>query len=102
MTEKIKELRDTLAHLHEQLENEAPIAVETRALLQEAMLEISEALERATSADSASTTASAAGSDEEPSLLDRLSQMAEEFEESHPAISAAMGRVATALSNLGI
>ena len=28
--------------------------------------------------------------------------MAEEFEESHPAISAAVGRVATALSNLGI
>lgn len=101
MTEKIKELRDTLAHLHEQLENEAPIAVETRALLQEAMLEISDTLERA-SADSASTTASAAGSDAEPSLLDRLSQMAEEFEESHPAISAAVGRVATALSNLGI
>jgi hypothetical protein len=101
MTEKIEELRKTLAHLHKQLESEAPIAVETRALLQEAMLEITDALERA-SADSASTTASTASSDEEPSLLDRLSQMAEEFEESHPAISAAVGRVATALSNLGI
>jgi len=100
MTEKIKELRDTLAHLHEQLESEKPIAEETRTLLQAAMLEINEALERA-SAETPSTP-SAAGNDEEPSLLDRLSQMAEEFEESHPSISAAVGRVATALSNLGI
>ncbi len=100
MTEKIEELRKTLAHLHEQLESEAPIAEETQTLLQAAMLEINEALERA-SAENPST-ASSADSDEEPSLLDRLSQMAEEFEESHPAMSAAVGRVATALSNLGI
>lgn len=100
MTEKIEELRKTLAHLHEQLENEGPVAPETRTLLQAAMLEITETLERASG--ESTTAAPAAGSDGDPSLLDRLSQMAEEFEESHPEISAAVGRVATALSNLGI
>jgi hypothetical protein len=100
MTEKIEELRKTLAHLHEQLESDGPIAPETQSLLQAAMQEINESLERA-SADS-TATAPAAGGEGDSSLLDRLSQMAEEFEESHPAISAAVGRVATALSNLGI
>ncbi|MBW2713464.1 MAG: DUF4404 family protein [Deltaproteobacteria bacterium] len=97
MTEKINELRDTLAQLHEQLENDAPVDAQARALLQKTMGEISEALERVDPESDA-----APSEDGEAGLLDHLSQMAEDFEESHPAISAAVGRVATALSNLGI
>jgi hypothetical protein len=98
MTEKIQELRDTLAHLHEQLENHAPLEAESKALLLSTIQEINEALERAGSGSGTRSDAD----EEEPTLLDRLGEMTEDFEENYPAISSAIGRVATALSNLGI
>jgi hypothetical protein len=36
------------------------------------------------------------------SLIERLRQARQHFEESHPTLTAAMGRVADTLSNLGI
>ncbi|MBW2373943.1 MAG: DUF4404 family protein, partial [Deltaproteobacteria bacterium] len=41
-------------------------------------------------------------SDEESSLADRLSELAQGFEESHPTLSETVGRVVDALANLGI
>jgi len=34
--------------------------------------------------------------------VDRLSEAMEQFEESHPSLTEAVGRLAAALSNLGI
>jgi hypothetical protein len=40
--------------------------------------------------------------DEHASLLERLNEAAQHFEESHPNLTAMVGRVADSLSNLGI
>ncbi len=95
MTQNIEELRDTLAQLHEQLESGDPAQGETRDLLQEALGEIQGALDRAGTGEQPS-------SDDDLTLRDRLSRMTEDFEEEHPKLAAAIGRVADALSNLGI
>jgi predicted transcriptional regulator len=41
-------------------------------------------------------------SDENESLLERLNEATRHFEESHPTLTAMVGRVAESLSNLGI
>jgi predicted transcriptional regulator len=41
-------------------------------------------------------------SDESESLLERLNEATRHFEESHPTLTAMVGRVAESLSNLGI
>jgi hypothetical protein len=41
-------------------------------------------------------------SDENESLLERLNEATRHFEESHPTLTALVGRVAESLSNLGI
>ncbi len=95
MTQNIEELRDTLAHLHEQLESGGPVQGESRELLQEALGEIQGALDRAGTGEQPSSA-------DDPTLRDRLARMTEDFEEEHPKLAAAIGRVADALSNLGI
>ena len=42
------------------------------------------------------------GSEADDSLLDRLNEATRHFEESHPTLTAMVGRVAESLSNLGI
>jgi len=95
MTQNVEELRETLAHLHEQLENGGPVQGETRDLLKKSLAEIQGALDRAGAGEAPS-------SEDDPTLLDQLRGMTEEFEEEHPTLAAAIGRVADALSNLGI
>ena len=41
-------------------------------------------------------------SDEHESLRDRFDEAARQFEESHPTLTAVLGRVADSLANLGI
>jgi len=41
-------------------------------------------------------------SDENESLLERLNEATHHFEESHPTLTAMVGRIADSLSNLGI
>jgi len=41
-------------------------------------------------------------SNEQDSLLERLNEAAQHFKESHPTLTAMVGRVADSLSNLGI
>ncbi len=95
MTQNVEELRETLAQLHEQLENGDPAQGETRELLKEALAEIQGTLDRAGTGEQPSA-------EHHPTLRDQLARMTEEFEEEHPKLSAAIGRVADALSNLGI
>jgi hypothetical protein len=85
-------LRATLDELQRTLEEPGAVDAESRQLLGELVEEIQALLDRAPE-DRA---------DSDPSLLDRLTEMTQRFEKSHPALTAAVGRVANALSNLGI
>jgi len=84
-----RELRSTLDHLHEQLRGADALDPEVQARLRDALREIEDAL---------------AASDglQEPSLRDRLTELTRQFEESHPNLAAAVGRVVDTLANLGI
>jgi hypothetical protein len=42
------------------------------------------------------------GADDEPPLVERLRAATERFEESHPALTEAIGRIADQLARLGI
>jgi hypothetical protein len=86
-----EELRATLAHLHEQLQGAEALDPDVRADLHAAMGEIEDALE-----------AESGRNLHEPSLRDRLSDLTRHFEESHPNLAAAVGRVVDTLANLGI
>ena len=85
LSERIQELLGEL----EQVETADPGA---RDRLASVLHEIREAIEE---------TGSEA-SDEHGSLLERLNEATRHFEESHPTLTAMVGRVAESLSNLGI
>ncbi len=84
-------LRETLEELERELERSEAVDERSRERLAHVLGEVRELL----------------GEDVEPrdehrSLLDRLREATREFEEEHPALAETVGRVATALSNLGI
>jgi hypothetical protein len=85
-------LRTTLEELQRTLEEPGAVDADSRELLNELLEDIQSVLARAP------------GEREEAGspLLDRLSEIARRFEKSHPSLTAAVGRVANALSNLGI
>ena len=85
-------LRTTLEELQRTLEAPDAVDAESRQLLGELVEDIQAVLARAPEERE----------DADPSLLDRLAEMARRFEKSHPSLTAAVGRVANALSNLGI
>lgn len=89
----MENLRRRLAELHAELEKVDAVDAEARAALEEVMNAIREVLARA-------------GGDEErpeePSLAVRLREAGRHFEESHPTLTATLGRVVDALSALGI
>jgi predicted transcriptional regulator len=85
-----KDLAQTLESLHRELEATEAVDAEDRQQLSHLMDDIRDLLERAGDAD------------EHASLGERLAEAARRFEEEHPALTSAVNRVATALSNLGI
>jgi len=85
-----QQLHDQLAALHGALRDADAVDPEARALLQQVMADIRSALER-----------SEQGGRSE-SLTERLRVAARRFEGTHPALTAAAGRVIDTLSNLGI
>lgn len=82
-------LRETLDALHRELDEAREIDETARAELEHVARDIRDLLERT-------------DPDEAQSLVDRLGEAVQAFEESHPALTAAVNRVASALSNLGI
>ena len=86
-------LRDTLEELHDALEEPGAVDEESRALLSDILRDIQTLLERSPEEREEK---------EGPPLLDRLAEVKGSFEESHPSLTAAINRVANALSNLGI
>ena len=84
------ELQATLERLAQQLQDAEDLDADARARLAELLEETREALERQTSGDG------------ERSLADRLSEAAQHFEESHPSLATALGRLVDTLASLGI
>lgn len=84
-------LRETLEELERELENAEAVDDRTRERLDHVVGEVQELLEESTEPR-----------DEHRSLLERLRGATREFEKDHPALAEAVGRVATALSNMGI
>ena len=86
-----KELQRTLASLHEELRRSQPLDDDARELLETLARDIERQLHPGA---------------REPEVLDalgrRLGEAIERFEESHPALTAAVNRVADALARLGI
>jgi hypothetical protein len=88
----MENLRSRLAELHAELENVDALDADARAALEHVMRDIQELLARAEDA----------GEDDAPSLADRLREAGRQFAESHPALTATLGRVVDALAALGI
>ena len=85
-------LREDLERLHQELARSESVDAASRGLLTDVLHDIEAVLER-----SEHETAGAA-----ESLIDRLRESTSHFEESHPALTELVGRLADVLSRLGI
>ena len=88
-----KKLRSTLAELHAELDTVDSLDSDVDQHLRAAMAEIQAVLDRKPSSLGART---------ETSLVRRLSQSAEHFEQSHPTLSGILGSIVDALGGIGI
>jgi len=87
-----KQLREHLEELHSELASTEAVDDRSRELLGEVLGDIQTLLDR-----------SGPDRDQEPEGLgERLRDATRQFEETHPKLAAAVGRVVNALSNLGI
>jgi hypothetical protein len=84
-------LRHTLAELHAELEDEDSLDAETRSLLRDAAREIEHALESGT-----------AGEEDHRGAAERMVDVRQHFEATHPRVAEAVQRVLDALAALGI
>ena len=87
-----EQVRNRIQELVEELEQTEAIDTNARERLTGVLDEIRTALEGAD--DEAG--------DGDESLVDRLNDATRQFEESHPKLTAMVGRIAESLSNLGI
>ena len=86
-----RQLRETLARLHAELDDAGPIDAELRGDLERALAEIREIVEHR----------SPRGAESRP-LPERLEALALRFEQSHPLLTEALGGVVRALGAMGI
>lgn len=91
-----EQLKQTLAELKSQLAVDEDLDEETEALLQQLADNINEVLIREQAREAGEKPP------EKQSTLDQLLDLTERFEESHPDLASAIGRVANALSRIGI
>ncbi|HSJ97487.1 MAG TPA: DUF4404 family protein [Myxococcota bacterium] len=82
-------LRAQLASLHQALADADSVGPEARELLRAVMDDIERLLE-------------VEAREEPEGLMDRLREAVEDFEESHPTLAEAAGRVIDALARMGI
>ncbi|QDU39449.1 hypothetical protein Mal4_37940 [Maioricimonas rarisocia] len=103
-----QQLKATLAQLHEELGRSGEVDEEMRGLLRQLANDIQSTLDQGTAATAPAAAAAASTSEtdesreEDNSLIDQLTDAASHFEETHPRLATAIGRVAEALSQLGI
>lgn len=91
MTEHIDRIKSTVAELEDELRSIDRVDGETRAVLEQAVLDILAALDTA-----------APGERAPQSLLDRLQAAAQEFEESHPTVTGILSRLIDGMGQMGI
>jgi len=87
-----RQLRDRLEQLHAELANTDSVDDASRELLASLLGDIQHLLDRSREERS----------HEHHGLVDRLRDATRQFEESHPTLAAAVGRVMDTLSNMGI
>jgi predicted component of type VI protein secretion system len=87
-----RRLRETLDALHHELDQAESVNDDDRASLAHVADDIRALLDRSDTPDGGT----------QDSLLDQLAEATQRFEEEHPKLTAAINRVAAALSNLGI
>jgi hypothetical protein len=85
-------LHDLLQELHKELESTDAVDSENRALLAGLVADIRDVLDRSDTGELGT----------EESLSERLLESARHFEDSHPRLVSAIGRVADALSKSGV
>lgn len=88
------QLRESIAHLQEELSSGEPLSPEDRAQLESVLGEVSGILDSAGKQAPESSGPSAA--------FDVLPTLTERFETTHPKLAAVLGRIADSLSQLGI
>jgi hypothetical protein len=86
-----QQLQESIDHIREELASGEPLSSEDRKLLENVLGEVSGVIQ------SDQTEHSLA-----EEFFDDLREMGERFEESHPKLSIVIGRIADALSQLGI
>ena len=89
-----EQLRQRSEELLEELEQTDAIDADARDRLAGVLAEIRGAVD--------GKTGDGDEGDEDESLVDRLNEATRHFEESHPTLTAMVGRIADSLSNLGI
>ena len=94
----VKQLRERLEELHRELADTQSVDPGSRELLGEVLDDIRHILER----EGAGVSEDRGPSDAEPPLAERLREAAHHFEDSHPNLFTAVGRVVDTLSRLGI
>lgn len=98
MSTEREQLKNRLGELHEQLTHGGEVDPETRELLVQLAADIDSLLVRSR----AGAEEDLPDEGEKQSLVDRMMDMTSEFEESHPTLATTIGRIADALSNIGI
>jgi len=93
----LQRLRERVDALHQQLSGTESLDAADRASLESLLADVARLLERD---DEARDEGASAETHE--SLVDQLREAAESFEEQHPSLTELVGRVADALSRLGI
>lgn len=86
------QLRESIAHLQEELSAGEPLSPDDRARLESVLGEVSGIID---SEEGAEVSGSGAVFDDLPTLVER-------FETTHPKLAAVLGRIADSLSQLGI
>lgn len=92
-------LKETLTELHQELAAaQTAVDSETKTLLRQLAADIDRICDLEPPVDAVDEAVPV----EKEGLLDQLLNLTEEFEESHPKLADVIGRVATALSRIGI
>lgn len=90
-----KQLRESIEHLRDELASGDPLSPEDRALLENVLGQVSNAVDVAEAEPEEDSSFA-------EELFDDLREIGDRFEETHPNLALVIGRIANALSQLGI
>lgn len=102
ITMEQEQLKATLGDLHRELSAHTAVDPEVRTLLRQLSADIDTLLASPSTTGGDAAASSTVPATDRQTTLDNVLSLASEFEESHPQLATALGRVADALSRLGI